>query len=312
MFTNRTNTKLHISRQEKNGEIFISPEEVIAELKHYADELYDKIVYIPNTKNTFELASRDAFVRLFEDDKYSSDFCIKELRYSFYDKDGNFVLIKRTENSIEKTVMPNEDEDRLYLEMKQIDDADVIICNPEGNKTNALMKYIYLSQKDFIICVNKNHFSTREGFLNFKNGKTFFGVNIPTAFYNVNKGKMENRGDTTWITSFDIHHSPNFLSTFWTYEDGLKFDKYKKYDNYNAINVDEVCCIPMNYKGIMGIPVTFLPILNKEQFEVIGLLAGGNNKNVIGMEKSYACKESRGLLDGKVVYARVLVRFRNI
>ena len=44
-----------------------------------------------------------------------------------------------------------------------------------------------------------------------------------------------------------------------------------KYENYNAINVDKVKEIPVDYKGHMGVPVTFLNKYNPDQFEIIGL-----------------------------------------
>lgn len=35
-------------------------------------------------------------------------------------------------------------------------------------------------------------------------------------------------------------------------------EKYPKYDNYDAINVDKVKDIPYDYDGVMGVPITFL------------------------------------------------------
>ena len=47
-------------------------------------------------------------------------------------------------------------------------------------------------------------------------------------------------------------------------------EEYPKYDNYDAINVDKTNDIPMDYKGVMGVPITFLDKYNPEQFEIIG------------------------------------------
>ena len=48
-------------------------------------------------------------------------------------------------------------------------------------------------------------------------------------------------------------------------------DEYPFYDNYDAINVNETKLIPMDYKGIMGVPITFLDKFNPDQFEILGL-----------------------------------------
>lgn len=46
-------------------------------------------------------------------------------------------------------------------------------------------------------------------------------------------------------------------------------DEYPRFDFYDAINVDKTNEIPMNYKGAMGVPITFLNKYSPEQFEII-------------------------------------------
>ena len=45
---------------------------------------------------------------------------------------------------------------------------------------------------------------------------------------------------------------------------------YPKYENYDAIEVGKTQDIPVDYWGIMGVPVTFLYQYNPDQFEIIG------------------------------------------
>lgn len=45
---------------------------------------------------------------------------------------------------------------------------------------------------------------------------------------------------------------------------------YPRYFNYNGIEVDKTVRIPYDFKGHMGVPVTFLTKYNPEQFEIIG------------------------------------------
>ena len=47
-------------------------------------------------------------------------------------------------------------------------------------------------------------------------------------------------------------------------------DHYPKYDNYDAIEVPLAKCIPSDYKGVMGVPITFLDNYSPEQFDIIG------------------------------------------
>ena len=47
-------------------------------------------------------------------------------------------------------------------------------------------------------------------------------------------------------------------------------EDYPHYDNYDAIEVNNVADLPMDYDGICGVPFTFLPKWNPNQFEIIG------------------------------------------
>jgi hypothetical protein len=47
-------------------------------------------------------------------------------------------------------------------------------------------------------------------------------------------------------------------------------NEFPRYDNYDAIEVSKTSDIPMDYTGVMGVPVTFLDKYNPEQFEIIG------------------------------------------
>ena len=46
---------------------------------------------------------------------------------------------------------------------------------------------------------------------------------------------------------------------------------YPKYENYDAINVDVTKDIPVDYKGKIGVPITFMDKYNPDQFEIVAL-----------------------------------------
>lgn len=52
--------------------------------------------------------------------------------------------------------------------------------------------------------------------------------------------------------------------------DFYKPELYPKYDNYDAIEVGRMADIPCDYKGIMGVPITFMNSYCPEQFEILG------------------------------------------
>lgn len=62
--------------------------------------------------------------------------------------------------------------------------------------------------------------------------------------------------------------------------------KYPHYDNYDAIEVPFVDCIPSDFDGVMGVPITFMDKYNPEQFEIIGATEseGKGFSQVVGEE----------------------------
>lgn len=84
---------------------------------------------------------------------------------------------------------------------------------------------------------------------------------------------------------------------------------YQKYDNFDALNVDRVKDIPMDYEGVMGVPITYLDKYNPDQFELIGILSTRYNKNLVGIDRlDPTSGEGRGLVNGKLKYSRILIK----
>ena len=65
----------------------------------------------------------------------------------------------------------------------------------------------------------------------------------------------------------------------------FKEDKMWKYDNYDAIEVSKTAEIPCDYKGVMGVPITFMDKYNPDQFEILDLSRYLENKR--GMSKKF-------------------------
>lgn len=301
------NKTLLLAKEEQNGEFFILSNGVKIEMDNYTKFLKGKKVYIPNTKLTTELAQCDAFARYFFKSSTLEKFGIKELSYSFYD-DGNFVLITISNGKITKEAIDASDDDtRLFHVFKQIDKVDVVIGNPEGSKIVDMLRYIILSNKDFILCATNLAIGSKVGYMAYKMNKLKFGFTTPTKFFSVTENKNKTFGNKVWITSFDNGIQPKFIETYYN----TQSYPYKMLDNYDALNVECIKMIPMDYKGVMCVPVTVANMISREQFDIIGCLSSsGYDKNVTGIEKKTTFADARAVVDGKVLYARLLIRFR--
>lgn len=130
---------------------------------------------------------------------------------------------------------------------------------------------------------NKNAINNKDVFPLIQNNKVWLGTSSPKEFNTPNGTTKKVSGLTRWFTNLDhgMRHEELILDTM---ANNLRFNKrlrkkltsygdvkhYSKYDNYNAIEVPFMQCIPSDYDGIMGVPVTFFDKYNPEQFEVIG------------------------------------------
>lgn len=139
--------------------------------------------------------------------------------------------------------------------------------------------------KRFLIIGNMNAITYKEVFPLIKDNKIWAGCKCfgggmdmiqpeetfdesKTTSFSINeKGEIiKNIMGVIWFTNLDHKKRHEPLDLYKKYNP----EEYPKYDNYDAINVDKVCDIPEDYKGIMGVPITFLDKYCPEQFEIVG------------------------------------------
>ena len=67
-------------------------------------------------------------------------------------------------------------------------------------------------------------------------------------------------------------------------------------------------CIPSDYDGVMGVPITFMDKYNPEQFEIVGR-ADANIANEVHPCYIEGFKDKGGapLVNGSFVYKRILI-----
>ena len=101
-----------------------------------------------------------------------------------------------------------------------------------------------------------------------------------------------------WFTNLDHgrRHEPLQLMSL---KDNLRFSKhaevrekgYRKYDNYDAIEVPYTDAIPDDFEGIMGVPISFLDKYCPEQFRILGMC---ENLDIYGLKtRVYTSEECR-------------------
>lgn len=185
------------------------------------------------------------------------------------------------------------------------DEADIIITNPPFSLFREFLAWIMEGGKQFIILGNINAITYKEVFPLLKNNDVWLGYKSlnqdmyftvtddyklwlvynkkeGSAYKTINGVVMGRLASACWFTNIDhgkrheilpldtMVHNLKFNKSFKKKLESLGITNYPKYDNYDAIEVPFTDCIPSDYEGIMGVPITFLDKYNPNQFEIVG------------------------------------------
>lgn len=231
------------------------------------------------------------------------------------DTDGNGTV---DTDDIEFTGYLEGDGDFRSSEVKKLrDEADIIITNPPFSLFREFLAWILEANKQFVILGNMNAITYKEVFpylqdnaiwLGYKslNQDMYFNVTDDyknwlthnkkegSAYKIVNGIIMGRLASACWFTNIDHgkRHENLILDTM---EHNLKFNKklkkklekdygkleYPHYDNYDAIEVPLTECIPSDYDGVMGVPITFMDKYNPDQFDIVAFRKGEDGKDLV-------------------------------
>lgn len=168
-----------------------------------------------------------------------------------------------------------------------------------------------------LIAQNKMWLGNKNGDMSFKVPDYY--EERATRYWQDEEGqKWRSMGNICWFTNLDHSKRHEKLTLYKKYTP----EEYPKYDNYDAINVNKVAEIPYDYKGVMGVPITFLDKFNPNQFEIVALREDKNGNQYIysfntnkielinpnGMIVGERDDVIRPILHNKNIYRRILIR----
>ena len=121
------------------------------------------------------------------------------------------------------------------------------------------------------------------------------------GYNNINKfiqkdGSIKKFGNIVWYTNLPRGYKRLQLDKTFNIED------YPKYDNYNAIEVSKTINIPINYNGIMDVPISYISKHNPEQFSIVGIFNHGTD---------HEFDLAKPILDGKELFPRIAIKSRS-
>ncbi len=302
---------LNTAKKDKFDEFYTKLTDIEKELIHYKEHFKDKIVFcncddpqISNfyfyfSKNFEKLGLKKLITTHFENSKPSYKLEI----INNINKDG-----KIDEKDSIKTPLKQNGDFRSDEAIEILKEADIAVTNPPFSLLREYISQLFEYGKKFLIVANINLATCKEVFPLIKENKMWLGYKsgacefmVPESYNRDNSYKGEDGqkyakfGNICWLTNLDIKKRHETLPLYKIYNE----TEFKKYDNYHAIEVSKVANIPIDYDGLMGVPITFLYKHNPKQFEIVGLDRYMDDSPHYG---------KRFDINKKETYARVMIR----
>lgn len=344
------NRSLHAAKATKQDEFYTQLSDIEKELRHYTAHFKGKTVLCncddPRVSNFFHYFSH-SFEKLKL--KRLIATCYKSNSadlFSRHDFEAGKCLVYEGDKDGDRKPGPDEtdisdlkgDGDFRSAEcVALLKQADIVVTNPPFSLFREYVEQLIAHDKKFLIIGSHNAITYKEIFGLIKENKMWLGSTHPVAFVvpdhyeqrstrswrDENGTNWRSLGNACWFTNLDIAKRHEDLTLYRNFDQNL----YPKYDNYDAIEVSTYKDIPIDFDGIMGVPVTFLEHHNPDQFEIVGTLESNDPDNSF-RTRVYTSQECRdayrtrfgkpgvydlnasGVVNGVKVFKRVLIRKR--
>ncbi|HFG0566845.1 TPA: adenine-specific methyltransferase EcoRI family protein [Flavobacterium psychrophilum] len=327
------NKSLRKAKNTKEDEFYTQLSDIERELKYYKHHFKDKVVYCncddPRVSNFFHYFSynfeklglkkliatcyKSQEADLFSQNNNEQAICLEYLG----DKNGD-----RIPNPEEIGIYELQDDGdfRGKESISLLTQADIIVTNPPFSLFREYVAQLIEYDKKFLIIGGQNALTYKEIFSLMKDNKMWLGYNFGNMEFKVpdyyepketrfwideNNQKWRSLGNICWFTNLDHTKRHEDIILYKNFVE----DEYPKYDFYDAVNVNKVAEIPNDYKGIMGVPITFMDKYNPDQFEILGFMnTGEENKGI----RYNGTPHGRPTVNGKEIYFRILLRNKRL
>ena len=329
------NKDLHAANKGKNDEFYTQLSDIEKEIRNYKEYFRDKIVFCncddPEESHFWKYFSENfEFLGLKKliATHFQSEIPSYKLEI-FSDINGDNRINKL--DTIRTPLKQNGDF-RSPECIEILTEADIIVTNPPFSLFRDYVAQLFEYKKKFLIIWNQNAVTYKEFFPYIKENKVWFGHSIhsgdrefrvPDSYpLNASGSRTDESGKkyirvkwVRWFTNLDYKERHEDLILYKRYSP----EEYPKYDNYDAINVDVTKDIPMDYDGIMGVPITFLDKYNPDQFEIIWQASGNTRTSApkeilerlnykIHPEDRWGCT----IVNGNRTYGRIFIRNKTL
>jgi hypothetical protein len=297
LVTNPTHQRdLQNAKGGKKDEFYTQLADIEREIKHYKAHFKGKVVYLncddPRVSNFFHYFSYN-FEKL-DLKKLIATCYMSQESDLFSQHDSESAIYLEYEGDKNKNKVPDAEEigikplkgDGDFRSTESIEllkQADIVVTNPPFSLFREYVAQLVAHEKKFLIIGNMNAMKYKEIFPLIKDNKLWYGPSIRSGdrefgvppHYPITAAgsRIDEHGNkfirvkgVRWFTNLDFPERYEDLILYKTYNP----DDYPTFDNFDAIEVSATADIPMDYDGVMGVPISFLDKWNPDQFEIIG------------------------------------------
>ena len=311
--------------KNKNDEFYTQLSDVEQELRHYKKAFEGKTILCnaddPGVSSFFKYLSlnhevlklkklittcyKNQQMNLFSQNK--SERAI----YLEYNGDKNNNRVPDV-NEIDVHYLKGNGDFRSQEVINILKSVDIVCTNPPFSLFRDFVEQLVKYKKKFIIMGHQNAIGYKEIFKLFKENKLWLGASIhsgdrefgvpdnyviksPSLRVDENGKRFVRVSGIRWFTNIDYNQRHEDLILYKKYTP----EEYPKYDHYDAINVNKTKDIPVDYMGLMGVPITFMDKYNPEQFDILGRMS---TTKVDEFNFGYP------YISGKKLYARIIIK----
>lgn len=287
-----SNRSLNTAKAAKKDEFYTQLHDIENELRHYRKHFKGKVVYCnaddPRISNFFHYFSHN-FERLGLKKLITTCYQSQQ-RDLFSHGDSDRAIYLQYEGDRNGNRVPDPEEIGVHpLQsdgdfrspecVELLEQADIVVTNPPFSLFREYVSQLIDHDKKFLIIGHQNAIKYKEIFPLIQDNRVWLGHGFSrnvahfVSNYEDTASDLDHRegmirvSGVQWFTNLDLAKRHEEMVLFKRYAP----DEYPKYANFDAINVDKTAEIPMDYDGVMGVPITFLNKYNPEQFEIIGV-----------------------------------------
>lgn len=288
-----TNAKKH-----KNDEFYTQLSDIEREMKHYRQHFKDKTVLCncddPRVSKFFhyfsynfeQLGLRKLIATCYKNQQpdlfsWQNESEKNKAIYIVYEGDQKGMKIPNIDD-MEIIHLKGDGDFRSDECIELLKQADIVVTNPPFSLFREFVAQLMEYEKKFLIITNWNAVSYKEIFPLFRQNKIWIGVNSNRDFdgfivpphYPLSGGetrvdehgnRIVSQNNNCWFTNLDVKKRHEELILYKKYSE----EEYPKFTNYDAINVDQVKNIPVDFDGMIGVPITFMNKYNPNQFQIV-------------------------------------------